>query len=156
MRIGQGYDAHRIKPGQGMILGGVAIECDYSIEAHSDGDIIVHALIDALLGAAAYGDLGTYFPSEDETMKDISSFSMLSTVLNKLKDDSYKIINIDLTYVGQVPKLISYREEIRNNLSKFMNINIENISCKATTTDGLGFEGNLEGISCHCIVLIER
>jgi 2-C-methyl-D-erythritol 2,4-cyclodiphosphate synthase len=156
MRIGQGYDVHRIKPGQGMILGGVAIECDYSIEAHSDGDIIVHALIDALLGAAAYGDLGTYFPSEDETMKDISSFSMLSTVLNKLKDDSYKIINIDLTYVGQVPKLITYREEIRNNLSKFMNINIENISCKATTTDGLGFEGNLEGISCHCIVLIER
>ena len=156
MRIGQGYDSHRIKPGQGMILGGVAIECDYSIEAHSDGDIIVHALIDALLGAAAYGDLGTYFPSEDETMKDISSFSMLSTVLNKLKDDSYKIINIDLTYVGQVPKLITYREEIRNNLSKFMNINIENISCKATTTDGLGFEGNLEGISCHCIVLIER
>ena len=156
MRIGQGYDSHRIKPGQGMILGGVAIECDYSIEAHSDGDIIVHALIDALLGAAAYGDLGTYFPSEDETMKDISSFSMLSSVLNKLKDDSYKIINIDLTYVGQVPKLISYREEIRNNLSKFMNINIENISCKATTTDGLGFEGNLEGISCHCIVLIER
>ena len=156
MRIGQGYDEHRIKPGQGMILGGVAIECDYSIEAHSDGDIIVHALIDALLGAAAYGDLGTYFPSEDETMKDISSFSMLSSVLNKLKDDSYKIINIDLTYVGQVPKLITYREEIRNNLSKFMNINIENISCKATTTDGLGFEGNLEGISCHCIVLIER
>ena len=156
MRIGQGYDAHRIKPGQGIILGGVAIECDYSIEAHSDGDIIVHALIDALLGAAAYGDLGTYFPSEDETMKDISSFSMLSSVLNKLKDDSYKIINIDLTYVGQVPKLITYREEIRNNLSKFMNINIENISCKATTTDGLGFEGNLEGISCHCIVLIER
>ena len=156
MRIGQGYDAHRIKPGQGIILGGVAIECDYSIEAHSDGDIIVHALIDALLGAAAYGDLGTYFPSEDETMKDISSFSMLSSVLNKLKDDSYKIINIDLTYVGQVPKLITYREEIRNNLSKFMNINIENISCKATTTDGLGFEGNLEGISCHCTVLIER
>ena len=156
MRIGQGYDAHRIKPGQGMILGGVAIECDYYIEAHSDGDIIVHALIDALLGAAAYGDLGTYFRSEDETMKDISSFSMLSSVLNKLKDYSYKIINIDLTYVGQVPKLITYREEIRNNLSKFMNINIENISCKATTTDGLGFEGNLEGISCHCIVLIER
>ena len=156
MRIGQGYDAHRIKPGQGMILGGVAIECDYSIEAHSDGDIIVHALIDALLGAAAYGDLGTYFPSEDETMKDISSFSMLSSVLNKLKDDSYKIINIDLTYVGQVPKLITYREEIRNNLSKFMNIKIEDISWKATTSDGLGFEGSLEGISCHCIVLIER
>ena len=156
MRIGQGYDAHRIKPGQGMILGGVAIECDYSIEAHSDGDIIVHALIDALLGAAAYGDLGTYFPSEDESIKDISSLSMLSTVLNKLEEDNYKIMNIDLTYVGQVPKLITHREEIRNNLSKVTKIDIENISCKATTTDGLGFEGKFEGISCHCVVLIER
>jgi 2-C-methyl-D-erythritol 2,4-cyclodiphosphate synthase len=156
MRIGQGYDAHRIKPGNGIILGGIPIECDYSIEAHSDGDIIVHALIDALLGAAAYGDLGTYFPSEDESIKDISSLSMLSTVLNKLEEDNYKIMNIDLTYVGQVPKLITYREEIRNNLSKVTKIDIENISCKATTTDGLGFEGKFEGISCHCVVLIER
>ena len=156
MRIGQGYDAHRIKPGKGIILGGILIECDYSIEAHSDGDIIVHALIDALLGAAAYGDLGTYFPSEDESIKDISSLSMLSTVLNKLEEDNYKIMNIDLTYVGQVPKLITHREEIRNNLSKVTKIDIENISCKATTTDGLGFEGKFEGISCHCVVLIER
>ena len=156
MRIGQGYDAHRIKPGKGIILGGIPIECDYSIEAHSDGDIIVHALIDALLGAAAYGDIGTYFPSEDESIKDISSLSMLSTVLNKLEEDNYKIKNIDLTYVGQVPKLITHREEIRNNLSKVTKIDIENISCKATTTDGLGFEGKFEGISCHCVVLIER
>ena len=156
MRIGQGYDAHRIKPGKGIILGGIPIECDYSIEAHSDGDIIVHSLIDALLGAAAYGDLGTYFPSEDESIKDISSLSMLSIVLNKLEEDNYKIMNIDLTYVGQVPKLITHREEIRNNLSKVTKIDIENISCKATTTDGLGFEGKFEGISCHCVVLIER
>ena len=156
MRIGHGYDAHKIVPGNGMILGGIEIKSDYSIEAHSDGDILVHTLIDALMGAAAYGDLGTYFPSEDQSLKNISSLSMLSTVLKKLNMDGYKISNIDLTYVGQVPKLISYSKEIRQNLSSFINIDIDKISCKATTTDHLGFEGKLEGISCHCVVLIDR
>ena len=156
MRIGYGYDAHKLVPGNGMTLGGIEIKCDYSIEAHSDGDILVHTLIDALMGAAAYGDLGTYFPSEDQSLKNISSLSMLSTVLEKLNMDGYKISNIDLTYVGQVPKLISYSKEIRQNLSSFINIDIDKISCKATTTDHLGFEGKLEGISCHCVVLIDR
>tara|TARA_B100001564_G_scaffold95225_1_gene77714 strand:- start:1135 stop:1617 length:483 start_codon:yes stop_codon:yes gene_type:complete len=156
MRIGHGYDAHKIKSGNGMILGGVDIKCDYSIEAHSDGDIIVHSLIDALLGAAAYGDLGTFFPSDDDNFKDISSLSLLSTVLDKLRHDSYKINNVDITYVGQVPKLLPYRQKIRKNLSDALQIEIEKISCKATTTDELGFEGNLEGISCHCMVLIDR
>ena len=156
MRIGYGYDAHKLVPGNGMPLGGIEIKCDYSIEAHSDGDILVHTLIDALMGAAAYGDLGTYFPSEDQSLKNISSLSMLSTVLEKLNMDGYKISNIDLTYVGQVPKLISYSKEIRQNLSSFINIDIDKISCKATTTDHLGFEGKLEGISCHCVVLIDR
>ncbi|URQ66096.1 2-C-methyl-D-erythritol 2,4-cyclodiphosphate synthase [SAR86 cluster bacterium] len=156
MRIGHGYDAHKLVQGSGMTLGGIEIKCDYSLEAHSDGDILVHALIDALLGAAAYGDLGTYFPSEDQSLKNISSLSMLSTVLEKLNSDGYKISNIDLTYVGQVPKILSYSKQIRQNLSTFINMDIENISCKATTTDHLGFEGKLEGISCHCVVLIER
>jgi 2-C-methyl-D-erythritol 2,4-cyclodiphosphate synthase len=156
MRIGHGYDAHKLVPGRGMTLGGIEIKCDYSLEAHSDGDILVHALIDALLGAAAYGDLGTYFPSEDQSLKNISSLSMLSTVLEKLNTDDYKILNIDLTYVGQVPKLISYSKEIRQNLSTFINMDINDISCKATTTDHLGFEGKLKGISCHCVVLIDR
>jgi len=156
MRIGYGYDAHKLVPGNGVTLGGIEIKCDYSIEAHSDGDILVHTLIDALMGAAAYGDLGTYFPSEDQSLKNISSLSMLSTVLEKLNMDGYKISNIDLTYVGQVPKLISYSKEIRQNLSSFINIDIDKISCKATTTDHLGFEGKLQGISCHCVVLIDR
>ena len=90
MRIGQGYDAHKLVSGNGVILGGIKIDCDYSIEAYSDGDIIIHALIDALLGAAAYGDLGKFFPSEDESMKDISGQDMLSVVLQKLKDDKTK------------------------------------------------------------------
>ena len=156
MRIGHGYDAHKLVPGNGMTLGGIEIKSDYSIEAHSDGDILVHTLIDALMGAAAYGDLGTYFPSEDQSLKNISSLSMLSTVLEKLNMDGYKISNIDLTYVGQVPKIISYSKEIRQNLSSFINIDIDKISCKATTTDHLGFEGKLEGISCYCVVLIDR
>ena len=156
MRIGYGYDAHKLVQGNGMTLGGIEIKCDYSIEAHSDGDILVHTLIDALMGAAAYGDLGTYFPSEDQSLKNISSLSMLSTVLEKLNKDGYKISNIDLTYVGQVPKIISYSKEIRQKLSSFINIDIDKISCKATTTDHLGFEGKLEGISCHCVVLIDR
>ena len=156
MRIGHGYDAHQIISGSGMVLGGVEIKCDYSIEAHSDGDIIVHSLIDALLGAAAYGDLGTFFPSSDENLKGISSFSMLSNVLEKLSHDNYTINNIDITYVGQVPKLLQYREAIIKNLSKAIEIDPHRISCKATTTDKLGFEGNLEGISCHCVVLIEE
>tara|TARA_Y100001935_G_C17206302_1_gene457736 strand:+ start:136 stop:606 length:471 start_codon:yes stop_codon:yes gene_type:complete len=156
MRIGQGYDAHKIIPGSELTLGGVVIECDYSIEAYSDGDIIIHSLIDALLGAAAYGDLGLFFPSEDKSIKGISSVSMLSTVYEKMQRDGYKIINIDLTYVGQVPKLIHYREKIRESLSGLLSMDINDISCKATTTDGLGFEGNAQGISCHCVVLIDR
>lgn len=155
MRIGQGYDAHKIKLGNGLTLGGIEIDCDYSIEAHSDGDIIIHALIDSLLGAAAYGDLGAYFPSEDESLKNISSVSMLLTVMEKLKRDNFSIVNIDITYVGEVPKIIPHRDIIRKNLSGILEIDINKISCKATTTDGLGFEGNLEGISCHCICLIE-
>ena len=155
MRIGQGYDAHKIIPGKSLTLGGIEIDCDYSIEAHSDGDIIIHALIDSLLGAAAYGDLGAYFPSEDESLKNISSVSMLLTVMEKLKRDNFSIVNIDITYVGEVPKIIPHRDMIRKNLSDILEIDINKISCKATTTDGLGFEGNLEGISCHCICLIE-
>ena len=155
MRIGQGYDAHKIKTGKSITLGGIEIDCDYSIEAHSDGDIIIHALIDSLLGAAAYGDLGAYFPSEDESLKNISSVSMLLTVMEKLKRDNFSVVNIDITYVGEVPKIIPHRDIIRKNLSGILEIDINKISCKATTTDGLGFEGKLEGISCHCICLIE-
>ena len=120
MRIGQGYDAHKLVPGNGVILGGIEIDCDHSIEAHSDGDILIHALIDALLGAAAYGDLGTFFPSNDESYRDISSVLMLEEILKKLREDNYKIVNIDLTYVGQTPNLKNYKDRIRENLSEII------------------------------------
>ena len=156
MRIGHGYDAHKLIPGTHIVLGGIKIESNFSIEAHSDGDIIIHSLIDALLGAAAYGDLGAFFPSEDDQYKDISSRELLKEVVLKLKEDQYHISNVDITYIGQLPKLNPYIPQIRKNLSEDLGIEIDCVSCKATTTDFLGFEGSKEGVSCHAVSLIKK
>ena len=156
MRIGHGYDAHKLVKGSNVILGGVKIDSEFSIEAHSDGDIIIHSLIDSLLGAAAYGDLGTFFPSEDDKYKDISSRELLKEVVLKLNEDQYEISNVDITYVGQLPKLNPYIPQIRKNLSEDLEIGIDCVSCKATTTDFLGFEGSKEGVSCHAVALIKK
>ena len=156
MRIGHGYDAHKLVKGSNVILGGIKIDSEFSIEAHSDGDIIIHSLIDSLLGAAAYGDLGTFFPSEDDKYKDISSRKLLKEVVLKLNEDQYAISNVDITYVGQLPKLNPYIPQIRKNLSEDLEIGIDCVSCKATTTDFLGFEGSKEGVSCHAVALIKK
>ena len=156
MRIGHGYDAHKLVKGSQVVLGGIKIDCEFSIEAHSDGDIIIHSLIDSLLGAAAYGDLGTFFPSEDDQYKDISSRKLLKEVVRKLIEDQYQISNVDITYVGQLPKLNPYIQQIRKNLSEDLEIEIGFVSCKATTTDFLGFEGSKEGVSCHAVSLIKK
>ena len=155
MRIGQGFDAHKIIPGKGMILGGVEINSDYSIEAHSDGDIILHALSDALLGAAALGDLGKFFPSEDVKFKNQSSRIILKSVAQKVYAEEYKIENIDITFIGEQPRLNKFINLIRQNIAEDLNIDINQVSCKATSTDGLGYEGALLGVSCHAIVLIK-
>ena len=156
MRIGHGYDAHKLVKGSHVILGGIRIDSEFSIEAHSDGDIIIHSLIDSLLGAAAYGDLGAFFPSEDDQYKDISSRELLKKVVRKLKEDQYQISNVDITYIGQLPKLNSYILQIRKNLSEDLGIGIDCVSCKATTTDFLGFEGSKKGVSCHAVSLIKK
>tara|TARA_B100000965_G_scaffold168997_1_gene140961 strand:- start:123 stop:593 length:471 start_codon:yes stop_codon:yes gene_type:complete len=156
MRIGHGYDAHKLVKGSHVVLGGIKIDSEFSIEAHSDGDIIIHSLIDSLLGAAAYGDLGTFFPSEDDKYKDISSRELLKEVVLKLNEDQYEISNVDITYVGQLPKLNPYIPQIRKNLSEDLEIGIDCVSCKATTTDFLGFEGSKEGVSCHAVALIKK
>ena len=156
MRIGHGYDAHKLVKGSYVVLGGIKIDSEFSIEAHSDGDIIIHSLIDSLLGAAAYGDLGTFFPSEDNKYKDISSRELLKEVVLKLNEDQYEISNVDITYVGQLPKLNPYIPQIRKNLSEDLEIGIDCVSCKATTTDFLGFEGSKEGVSCHAVALIKK
>jgi len=156
MRIGHGYDAHKLVKGSHVVLGGIKIDCEFSIEAHSDGDIIIHSLIDSLLGAAAYGDLGTFFPSEDDKYKDISSRELLKEVVLKLKEDQYHVSNVDITYIGQLPKLNPYISQIRKNLADDLEIEIDCVSCKATTTDLLGFEGSKEGVSCHAVSLIKK
>jgi len=155
MRIGHGYDAHKIKPGKGMVLGGVFIESKFSIEAHSDGDLIVHALIDALLGAAGLGDIGTYFPSSDIKYKDVSSRALLKMVVKQLHKNKFSVVNVDVTFVGQEPKITSYIPSIVENLAEDLEVKSECVNCKATTTDFLGFEGERKGVSCHAVALIK-
>ena len=155
MKIGHGYDAHRLIEGSGMILGGVPVASNYSIDAHSDGDLIVHALVDALLGAAGLGDIGTFYPSNDNKFKDISSRELLRDVVLKLKDGNYSIQNVDITFIGQEPKLNQFIGRIKENLSQDLCIEIDSVNCKATTTDFLGFEGEKKGLSCHAIALID-
>ena len=155
LRIGFGVDYHQIQKGNSMILGGIKINCGYSILAHSDGDIILHSICDALLGAASMGDLGTVF-KEDESTENISSSDLLNQVLNQLSEGSYQIVNLDITYVGEVPRISKYRDKITSNLSKLMNLDEEFLSVKSTTTDKLGAIGNREGIACYCSALIQK
>ena len=156
MRVGIGYDAHKLIPGKGMHLGGIFIESEYSIEAHSDGDIIIHALIDSLLGAAALGDIGSLFPSKDTENKDISSSILLTQVIELLDSNNYKVINIDITLIAETPKIHRKTDQIIDYLSKSLRVAKSLVSCKATTTDGLGFEGEKKGIACQAISLIEK
>jgi len=156
LRVGIGYDAHKLIPGKGMYLGGVFFECDYSIEAYSDGDVIIHALIDSLLGAAALGDIGSLFPSKDTENKDISSSILLTQVIELLDSNNYKVINIDITLIAETPKIHQKTAQIIDSLSKNLRVTKSSISCKATTTDGLGFEGEKKGIACQAISLIEK
>ena len=155
LRIGFGVDYHQIQKGNSMILGGIKIDCGYSILAHSDGDIILHSICDALLGAASMGDLGSVF-KEDESTENISSSVLLNQVLNLLSRESYQVVNIDITYVGEVPRISKYREEILSNLSKIMNLNEKLLSLKSTTTDKLGTIGKREGVACYCSTLIQK
>ena len=156
MRVGIGYDAHKLIPGKGIYLGGILIECEYSIKAHSDGDVIIHALIDSLLGAAALGDIGSLFPSKDPENKDISSSVLLAQVIGLLDSKNYKIINIDITLIAETPKIYQKTEQIIDSLSESLRVTKSSVSCKATTTDGLGFEGEKKGIACQAISLIEK
>ena len=156
MRVGIGYDAHKLIPGKGMHLGGIFIECEYSIDAHSDGDVIIHALIDSLLGASALGDIGSLFPSKDPGNKDISGSVLLSQVIDLLDSKNYKVINADITLIAETPKIYQKTEQIIDALSKSLRVTKSSVNCKATTTDGLGFEGEKKGIACQAISLIEK
>ncbi|KPJ50780.1 MAG: 2-C-methyl-D-erythritol 2,4-cyclodiphosphate synthase [candidate division Zixibacteria bacterium DG_27] len=156
MRVGIGYDVHRLVKGRKLILGGVQIRSEKGLWGHSDADALSHAIGDALLGAAALGDLGTHFPDSDERYKDISSLTLLEEIRSKLTDKGFRIINIDATIVAQAPKLAPYIEKMRERLSDTLKVPLEDLSVKATTTEGLGFAGKGEGIACYAIASVER
>ncbi len=154
MRIGQGYDAHKFKEGGKLILGGVDVPYDKGMEAHSDGDVVIHALCDALLGAMALGDIGKHFPDTDKSFKGIDSRILLKKVMDKVRQGGMKLGNADITIIAQAPKLAPHIESMRKNLAADMSTAISNVSVKATTTEKMGFTGREEGIAVTAVVLL--
>ena len=155
MRVGIGYDIHRLVKGRPLILGGVSITHVKGMLGHSDADVLVHAICDALLGAAGLGDIGYHFPDTDPQYKDISSLKLLSQTCHKLAEKGFRIINLDSIIFAEEPKLESYRSEMKKTLAKEMNIPPNEVNIKATTTEGLGVIGKGQGIGAMCIALIE-
>ena len=154
IKVGHGIDIHQLKIGEPLYLGGVKIDSDLGIVGHSDGDIVIHAIVDAILGALAKGDIGTFFPSTNEKYKNISSIFFLEETLKLMTDLGFFINNIDINIVLQKPHINSYIFSIRENLSNIININIDNISVKATTADKLGFIGKKEGVMSTATLLL--
>ena len=155
MRIGNGYDVHRFAENRDLFLGGVKIPYELGLLGHSDADVLLHAIMDALLGAAALGDIGKLFPDTDERFKGADSLLLLKEVSVVLDAKGYKIVNIDSIVIAQKPKLAPYIEQMRKNIADACKIDISQVSVKATTEEKLGFTGRLEGISSHAVCLIE-
>ena len=156
MRVGFGYDVHAFMPGRALVLGGVTIPHDYGLSGHSDADAVIHAVVDALLGAAALGDIGTHFPSHDRRWKDQPSAIFLDYTYALLVQHSWHIGNIDATIVAERPKMAPHIQQMRAHLAEHLHLEREQVSVKATTTDKLGFAGRSEGIACYAVALIER
>jgi 2-C-methyl-D-erythritol 2,4-cyclodiphosphate synthase len=154
-RIGIGYDAHPLVPGQKLVLGGTEIPYNKGLEGWSDADVLTHAVIDALLGAAALGDIGQHFPSNEPEYENISSLVLLDKVREKLEERGYRVVNIDATVVAEKPRLREYIDDMRHNLSHVLDVAMDKVSVKASTNNGLGFIGEGEGIAAIAIALIE-
>ncbi|MDD1631937.1 MAG: 2-C-methyl-D-erythritol 2,4-cyclodiphosphate synthase [Methylococcaceae bacterium] len=156
IRVGQGYDVHRFNEGDHIILGGVKIDYEQGLEAHSDGDVVLHALCDALLGAAALGDIGKHFPDTDPEFKGADSRVLLRHVYRIVQDKGYQLVNADMTIIAQAPKMAPHIAAMCSNIADDLNVDVDCINVKATTTEKLGFEGRKEGIAVQAIVLIEK
>ena len=156
IRIGSGFDVHAFCAGDHLYIGGIKIPHERGLDAHSDGDVLLHALCDALLGAAALGDIGSHFPDDDDRFKDIDSRRLLKQVCLMLTDKGYEIINVDATVIAQVPKLLPFVGKIRQSVAETLGVSEDCVNIKATTTEALGFIGRREGIAAHSIVLIEK
>ena len=155
MRIGHGYDTHRFGAGRPLILGGVAVPHDQGLLAHSDGDVVIHALCDALLGAAALGDLGTHFPDDDSDFKDIDSRNLLRKTRTLLADKGWKLVNADITIIAEGPKLAPHIDAMRANLSADLGVHQGAVSIKATTNEKMDAVGQKQGIAVHAVALID-
>ncbi len=156
MRVGIGYDVHKLTENRKLILGGIHIPYEKGLLGHSDADVLVHAIMDSLLGAAAMGDIGRHFPDNDNSFKNINSLILLKKVYELLLKEDYVISNIDATIVCQKPKLAPYIDQMRNNIANVLSLDENQVNIKATTTESLGFEGRKEGISSHAVCLIYK
>lgn len=156
MRIGHGYDAHRFEDGKEMIIGGVTFDCPYGLKAHSDGDVLCHAICDSLLGAAGLGDIGNLFPDNDMAYKNIYSMLLLEKVCEKLRSAGFEIDYIDSTIIAQQPKMAPYIDRMRECVSRYAKIPKERFNVKATTEEKMGFTGRLEGISAHAVCILRE
>ncbi len=156
MRIGHGYDVHRLTEGRRLILGGIDIPFNKGLLGHSDADVLVHAIMDSLLGAAGLGDIGKHFPDNNDHFKNANSLNLLSEVNNLLKNNNYSIVNIDATIIAQSPKLSPYIEKMKYNIANILSIDLSKINIKATTEEHLGFTGEGAGISAHSVCLIKE
>ena len=156
MRIGHGYDAHRYIKGRPLILGGVEIPYDMGLEAHSDGDAVIHAICDALLGAAGLGDIGTYFPDTDKQFKNIDSRLLLQDVIKHLQKKFYTVGNVDVTILAQAPKMLPHISTMRSKMAEDLHVDTSAINIKATTTEKMGFIGRLEGIAVYAVCIINK
>lgn len=156
MRVGMGYDVHRLVEGRKLILGGVEIPYEKGLLGHSDADVLLHAIMDSLLGAAALGDIGQHFPDTDPAYKGASSIELLKRVGELFEENCYYISNIDATVIAQRPKLAGYREQMRANIAEALHLELDQVNIKATTEEGLGFTGTGEGISSQAVCLIDK
>ncbi len=156
MRIGHGYDVHRLVEGRDLVLGGVKIDYHLGLLGHSDADVLVHAIMDALLGATALGDIGKLFPDSDDTYRNADSLVLLKKICKMLLKNNYKIENIDSTVIAQAPKLSNYISKVRKSISFVCDISVDQISVKATTEEGLGYTGKSEGIAAYAVVLVSN
>ena len=155
MRIGHGYDIHAFAAGDGLWLGGVRIEHDRGVAAHSDGDVVLHALMDALLGAAGQGDIGQHFPDSDARYRDASGRDLLQEVLQKVRAQGLRVVNVDVTVIAQAPRLAPHRAAMVRSMAQLLGLGEGRVNLKATTHEGLGALGRGEGIAAHAVVLLE-
>lgn len=156
LRIGHGYDVHRLVEGRALILGGVTIPWERGLDGHSDADVLTHAVMDALLGAIAAGDIGKLFPDNNAAFHNISSMLLLKRVGEYLRQEGYTVVNIDATLIAQAPKVSPYRDAMRQNIAAALVVDVSQISVKATTEEHLGFTGTGEGMAAHAVALVEK